>query len=538
MDKKDLSGKKIISELTEIRQRLSDVEQSLETTSMDTIACKNPTTENPTASFKIKDGVIKSINKQMREVTGYSEQELIGISPLIFLVPEDRNPLEKYIAKTNSKGSPTVFEFRVLTKNLKTKWVIAQVSSVSGNGTKEAIANLIDITEHKRTEESEKATWERSKDFCENINDMILCLATGGNIIFANRDCRNLIGYGEEDISRLSIFELFPEEYREHYREVMQRAISGEQITGYSTVLLDKNGKRTPVEGNMNCRFVEGKPDYVRLLLHDMTKRKKEQANAEASLLKAQELNKKLKQSNQELEDFAHIASHDLQEPLRKINSFGELLKESLNDRLKDDESENFAYMIDGAKRMQIMINDLLVYSRITTQRKRSQAVDPNQVINDLKKLELANILDETKGHLLIPQPLLLVNGDPSQVYQLFQNLITNGFKFCRQDVKPTVTVRSTSVPNKKTKFYVQDNGIGIEPEYNEQVFTMFKRLHSREQYSGTGIGLAICKKIVLRHGGEIGVESQIGEGSTFWFVLPNFSDQPIGDKGVESDDS
>ena len=245
-----------------------------------------------------------------------------------------------------------------------------------------------------------------------------------------------------------------------------------------------------------------------------------------------------MKQSNQELEDFAHIASHDLQEPLRKINSFGDLLKESLNDKLIDDERENFDYMIDGAKRMQIMINDLLSYSRITTKKEPFQSVDPNKVINDLKKLELANILDYTQGRLLVPQPLLIINGDSSQIYQLFQNLITNGFKFHRQGVNPTVTIRCISAPNNKIKFYIQDNGIGIEPEYYEQIFTMFKRLHSREQYSGTGIGLAICKKIIQRHGGEIGVESKLGEETTFWFTLPNLSNKPGNDRGGECSDS
>jgi len=534
----DFSGEKLISELTDIRQRLLGLEKSIEKAPLETSACANPTTENSTAFFITQDGIIKSMNKQMREITGYSEYELIGISPLTFVVPEDRDPLEKYIAKTNGQESPSAYEFRILTKGSKTKWVMAQISSVSGNGNQAIIANLIDITEHKHTEESKKANWDRYYDLCENINDMILCLNPGGQIIFANQTCCNLVGYQKEAINRLSILELFPEEYREHYREVAQRVLSGEQITRYETVLLDKNGKRIPVEGSMNCRFIDGKPDCFRMLLHDITKRKEEQEVAEALLLRAQELNNKLKQSNQELEDFAHIASHDLQEPLRKINSFGDLLKESLNDKLIDDERENFDYMIDGAKRMQIMINDLLTYSRITTNIGPFQSVDPNKVIDDLKKLELANILDNTQGRLLVPQPLLIINGDSSQIYQLFQNLITNGFKFHRQGVNPTVTIRCISVPNNKIKFYVRDNGIGIEPEYYEQIFTMFKRLHSREQYSGTGIGLAVCKKIIQRHGGEIGVESKLGEETTFWFTLPNSSNKPENDREGERSDS
>jgi len=275
----------------------------------------------------------------------------------------------------------------------------------------------------------------------------------------------------------------------------------------------------------------------MRAIFHDVTMRKKERAKAEELLLEAREINKRLQQSNRELEDFAHIASHDLQEPLRKISSFGGLLKASLTDKLDDDESENLDFMIDGARRMQLIIDDLLTYSRITTKAKPFQAVDPNKVIEDLKKLELAAMLDETKGMLVVPQPLLTINGDPSQIYQLFQNLILNGFKFHKHGVAPAVTVKSHLVQNNNVKFYIQDNGIGIDPEYHEQIFTMFKRLHSREKYKGTGIGLAICKKIIQRHGGEIGVKSKAGEGSTFWFTLPRFGDSGetnIGGKGID----
>jgi len=150
--------------------------------------------------------------------------------------------------------------------------------------------------------------------------------------------------------------------------------------------------------------------------------------------------------------------------------------------------------------------------------------VDLNKVIEDLKNLVLATLLDETNGAIHVPEPLPPVQGDPSQMHQLLQNLIGNGLKFHREGVPPEITIRARRVKDNMLRVEVQDNGIGIDEKYHEQVFTMFKRLRSRTDYEGTGIGLAICKKVVNRHRGDIGVKSTPGEGSTFWFTLPGGS--------------
>jgi light-regulated signal transduction histidine kinase (bacteriophytochrome) len=171
------------------------------------------------------------------------------------------------------------------------------------------------------------------------------------------------------------------------------------------------------------------------------------------------------------------------------------------------------------------MINDLLTYSRITTKAKPPQATDLNKVIEDLQKFELAAALDESKGTINIPQTLLVAHGDPSQIHQLLQNLIGNGLKFHKKGIPPVITISSRPEKNTMVRFDVTDNGIGIDEEYYEQIFVMFKRLHSRQAYQGTGIGLAVCKKIIERHGGQIGVKSIPGKGTTFWFTLPAFGE-------------
>jgi len=256
-------------------------------------------------------------------------------------------------------------------------------------------------------------------------------------------------------------------------------------------------------------------------LTRDITERKKAEEERETLFEELQVVNSKLGQSNKELQDFAYVASHDLQEPLRKITSFGTLLQDSLEGKLDEDQQENLGFMVDGGKRMQTMIDDLLTYSRVTTRVRSFQQVDLNEVIEDLKSVELATLLDETGGCIHIPEPLLSVWGDSSQMHQLLQNLVGNGLKFQREKIPPEITVQTHQTGDNMVRVEVQDNGIGIAEEYHEQVFTMFKRLHSRERYKGTGIGLAVCKKIVERHTGDIGIKSTPGEGSTFWFTLP-----------------
>lgn len=235
-----------------------------------------------------------------------------------------------------------------------------------------------------------------------------------------------------------------------------------------------------------------------------------------------QTMNEKLAQSNRQLEEFTYVASHDLREPTRKITAFGQLLEESLGDKLSDDDRENLSFMVDGADRMQRMIEALLEYSRVTTNAVNFERVDLNEIVEQLRSLELAMMLDETGCDLAVPEILPPVKGDQVQVRQLLQNLVSNAMKYQKKGVTPEVTVRAMEQDDGMVRVEVEDNGIGIKPEQQENVFVMFRRLHSREEYEGTGIGLAVCKRIIERHGGQIGVESVHGEGATFWFTVPS----------------
>jgi light-regulated signal transduction histidine kinase (bacteriophytochrome) len=224
-----------------------------------------------------------------------------------------------------------------------------------------------------------------------------------------------------------------------------------------------------------------------------------------------------LKRSNDELQQFAYVASHDLQEPLRMVASYVQLLSKRYRGKLDKDADEFINFAVDGATRMQGLINDLLAYSRVGTRGRPFERIDLKEVY-DRAVANLQAAIVETRAHVDHgPLPTLMI--DKVQFTQLFQNLIGNAIKFHNQE-PPQVHVAAEQ-RNGEWILSVQDNGIGIDQEYAERIFMIFQRLHNRSEYKGTGIGLAICKKIVERHGGRIWVESRPGEGATFYFTVP-----------------
>lgn len=224
-----------------------------------------------------------------------------------------------------------------------------------------------------------------------------------------------------------------------------------------------------------------------------------------------------LARSNADLQQFAYVASHDLQEPLRMIASYTQLLAKRYKGKLDADADDFIGYAVEGATRMQRLINDLLAYSRVTTQGKVFERVDCGQILEDvLSNLRLA--VEESQA-VVTHDALPVVTADGGQLGQLFQNLIGNAVKF--HGAEPPKVHVSAELRSNEWRFSVRDNGIGLDLRYAERIFVIFQRLHNREEYPGTGIGLALCKKIVERHGGRIWVESESGRGATFYFTLP-----------------
>jgi light-regulated signal transduction histidine kinase (bacteriophytochrome) len=280
--------------------------------------------------------------------------------------------------------------------------------------------------------------------------------------------------------------------------------------------------QRPTAEGGSRWISLSGEPVYgddgnfagYRGVGKDITERKQ----AEIALHEAHE---ELKRSNAELEQFAYVASHDLQEPLRMVSSYTQLLLRRYGEKFDGDSREFMGYIVDGAARMKQLIEDLLAYSRVGTKGKEFREAGVEEALRRAVSNLRAAI--EESGAAVTWDALPSVLADDTQLTQLFQNLIGNALKFRSASVPRIHVFVSSNEP--QWHFMVRDNGIGIEPQYFERIFMVFQRLHNKADYPGTGIGLAICKKVVERHGGRIWVESRPGEGSAFHFTLPKRSE-------------
>jgi len=290
----------------------------------------------------------------------------------------------------------------------------------------------------------------------------------------------------------------------------LSRAYNGETFTNVEFVRIANNSKPLTLLSN-GCPILDpqGQTRGAVVTIRDITQ-------SQQTEQRLKNLNAELLLSNQELENFAYVASHDLREPLRMVTSFTQLLAQRYTSQLDDEADKIIGFAVDGAKRMEILIEDLLLYSRIGKDPKPLKTIACNLVWETVKS-NLQLLIKDTNTTIEV-KPLPQIVGDESQLVQLFQNLVSNAITY-RSMSNPKIEI-SAEAHNSGWLFSIEDNGIGIDPRNFQRIFDIFQRLHPKEKYSGTGIGLAICKKIVERHGGKIWVKSEIGQGSTFRFTL------------------
>jgi PAS domain S-box-containing protein len=374
-------------------------------------------------------------------------------------------------------------------------------------------AAIRDISVRKAAEEHLAQMEGRYRGLLEAAPDAMVVVNQGGEIVLLNVQAEKQFGYPRDELLGQKVKNIIPEGFAERLVADALRSTEdalAQQIgTGIELSGRHKNGSEFPIE-IMLSPLESASGILVTAAVRDITTRKAAEANL---LEKVAELNR----SNEELGQFAYIASHDLQEPLRMVASYTQLLSRRYKGKLDSDADEFIAFAVDGAGRMQRLIQDLLTFSRVGTKGKDLLVTSSEEALQQAL-INLRGAIEQSGAqvtHDLLPSVL----ADETQLIQLFQNLIGNGIKY-QKNGAPKVHVSAAKNGGDKYTFSVQDNGLGIDSQYFEKIFGMFQRLHKREEFAGTGIGLAICKKIVERHGGKISVESKVGQGSTFHFTL------------------
>jgi PAS domain S-box-containing protein len=411
-----------------------------------------------------------------------------------------------------------------------------------------------DVTERNRMEEELRVASLYARSLIEASLDPLVTISPDGKITDVNEATAIVTGVAREQLIGASFSDYFtePQKAEEGYHEVLSEGL----VRDYPLTIRHVSGRTTDVLYNATVyRSAAGRVQGVFAAARDVTERKRaeaelaryrdhleelvgqrtgelEAANAQLQMEIAerrraaetlQRTTAELARSNQELEQFAYVASHDMQEPLRAVTGYLGLLEQQFGDKHDDSGRRHIAGAIQGAARMHTLISDLLALSSVGTRGQAFEAADLETVLDQALDGLRASVKET--GAKIVRDPLPTLRVDAGQMAQLFQNLIGNALKF-RSERPPEIHVSAQQQPGEWV-LAVSDNGIGIEPQYFERIFLIFQRLHTRRLYPGTGIGLAICKKIVERHGGTIWVKSQAGQGSTFCFTIPEESEIP-----------
>jgi PAS domain S-box-containing protein len=461
-------------------------------------------------------GEIVLLNVQAEKQFGYRRDELLGqkvtnIIPVGFaerLIADDLRSAEDALAQQIGMGIELIGR-RKDGSDFPIELMLSPLESAEGTLVTAAIRN---ISVRKNAERHLAQMEGRYRGLLEAAPDAMVVVNQNGEIVLLNLQAERQFGYRRNELLGQKVTNIIPEGFAERLiaddLRSAEDALAQQIGTGIELHGRRKDASEFPIELMLSPL---GSADgiLVTAAIRDITTRK----TAEANLLqKVEELNR----SNEELGQFAYVASHDLQEPLRMVASYTQLLSRRYKGKLDTDADEFIAFAVDGAGRMQRLIQDLLAYSRVGTKGKDLRATS-SEVALQQSLINLRSSI-ESSGALVTHDPLPSVMADEMQLVQLFQNLIGNAIKYQNPGI-PRVHVSATNGGN-KWSFAVKDNGLGIDPQYFERIFGMFQRLHKREEFAGTGIGLAICKKIVERHGGNIWVESEPGKGSTFRFAL------------------
>ncbi len=521
-----------ISERKKLEYDLKESEEKYRTIFENTI--------NPTMIIE-EDMTISMVNEEFERISGYSKEEVEGIKWTEMTSTEDVNKMMEYhrLRRINQDAVPKRYEAHLINKNGEIRDIYLTIGLISEKN--RSIVSFMDITElkkdeeelekyrthledlvEKRTEELEEAnkalagSEEKFRELFNRADDMITLVELNengmpGNFIEVNDVATQRLGYTREEFMNMTPADIVAPE---KLSEIPKNAImmTKTDCVRFEIVHKTKKGAKIPVEVVNHVFKLKGK-NVALAVSRDITERKKHEEELKKLVVD-------LKCSNEELERFAYVASHDLQEPLRTIASFTQLLERRYKGKFDNDADEFMDYIVDASFRMKDQIEGLLEYSRVKTDQSGFQPVNLDLVLTQV--IENLKSLIEENNAVINHRSLPTVIGDYDQLRRVFQNLVGNAIKFRKQDVHPIIDI--SVCKDKETNEYVfsiADNGIGIEEQYMERIFVIFQRLHTMESYKGTGIGLSVVKRIVERHGGRIWVESEPEFGSAFHFTIP-----------------
>jgi PAS domain S-box-containing protein len=467
-------------------------------------------------------GAIVLLNLQAEKQFGYSRNELIG-QPVKNIIPDG------FAERLIADGTRTAAE--ALAQQIGTgielsgrrkdgsefpiEIMLSPLESLEGTLVTAAVR---DISVRRNADRHLIQMEARYRGLLEAAPDAMVVVNQAGEIVLLNAQAEKQFGYRRDELIGQPIKNIIPEGFAERLiadgTRTAAEALAQQIGTGIELSGRRKDGSEVPIE-IMLSPLESSEGILVTAAIRDISRSDRYRLKeAESYLLKKVE---ELNRSNEELEQFAYIASHDLQEPLRMVASYTQLLSRRYKGKLDSDADEFIAFAVDGANRMQRLIQDLLAYSRVGT--------SGNELVETASETALDEALGNLRGAIeavgaaVTRDPLPKVLADERQLIQLFQNLIGNAIKY-QNDGTPQIHISANRSADAKWTFSIRDNGLGIDSNYFHKIFGMFQRLHKREEFAGTGIGLAICKKIVERHGGRIWVESQLGQGSIFRFEL------------------
>jgi PAS domain S-box-containing protein len=454
------------------------------------------------------DGYCDFLSRQWVDYTGQSAGSQLGYGWSDQLHPDDQQRVRSEWEAATVRGDKFDIEFRIRRGDGAFRWFRTRavpLRDASGSIVKWFGSNT-DIDDYKRAMADIAHAEKRFRLVVEAAPNAMLMADSDGRIVLINRKGEELFGYQRQELIDQPIEILVPEQLRNvhpsHVAGFMNAPSARPMGVGRELFGRRKDGTQVPIEIGLNP-LVLPDGDYTLASIIDVTERKR--------------IDDDLRRSNADLEQFAYIASHDLQEPLRMVASYTDLLAQRYQGQLDERANKYIQYATDGAKRMQRLVADLLAYSRVGSQGERLRPVDAGEVVRTVIA-SLGESIRESGATVEVEGRLPTVLADEGQLSQVFQNLIGNAIKF-RGSERPTISVQAV---DRETRwmFAVKDNGIGIESRYAAKIFQMFQRLHEKSQYDGSGIGLAITKRIVERHGGRVWFESTLGAGTTFFFTL------------------